>query len=173
MGIDILLNTCHLSNEFEDSTNPFTGESIKVPLGETITQDERKALMEFISSYGEGPDEIGFCRFDLGEHGTVVFQLYGIEDDDYDFRSGSFTLNSLSHELSATIFEMIDIGGFIAIAATSTQLVFTTRSEYAQEAQSRWSQVQIVKDSDALHAALRGPFETWQTYRDQAVEELD
>lgn len=173
MGLEIILNTCHLSSQFEDSTNPFTGETIQVPVGESISPEERDALMEYISANGQGPDEMGFCHFDLGEQGAVELHLNGIDDEELDLQSGSFTLRSTGPEISALLFNIIDIGGFIALVVTSPSLMLTTRNEYAQEVQSRWPDVLVVKDAVALHAALRGPFETWQTYRDQVLEELD
>jgi len=59
MSFDIFYQTSRLSEQTVEAINPFTGKVMQKPVGETVTPDEREALLKLLSTRGANAEEMG------------------------------------------------------------------------------------------------------------------
>jgi hypothetical protein len=166
MSFDIFFQTCNLSNETEEAISPFTGETMQMPVGECVTDDERNSLRKLLASAGaSSPDEHG-CYFSDGSRAEVFFG--GLEDDP-EFSGGMIALRGLSIELTRFMYSLADSGNLLILPAMEGNYAIVTSTANANRIASRWPDATVVNSPEELHMILSTGFDGWKQYRDQVI----
>ena len=169
MSFDIFFQTCHLSDKTEEAVNPFTGEVMRKPVGECITDEERAALKEILSSAGAPtPDEHG-CYVPRFADGSAAEVYFGGLEDDPEFSGGMIALRRSSIELTRFMYSLADSGKFVILPAMEGDFVIVTSTANADRVASRWPNAKIINSPDELHVILTKGFDGWKQYRDHVV----
>lgn len=172
MSHDICMHTSNLSDHFEEMANPFTGEVTKQPVGESITEDERQALLALLErSKADGPDEIGGYIVRVADNEEIELSLFGI-DEPGGFRSGYVALRSLSKSIAGLLYEMA-IDANLVIQLGSDGGYVCLERKIADRVAHRWSEVQVIGSAEELYQLLVPGFEAWVEFKDRAVGSFD
>jgi hypothetical protein len=100
------LNTCNLGTDFRLATNPFTGESIRMPLDIGLTDMERSNVRELLSRRNAtSPDPDGYRRIKFPKGGTVSIAI-GTLDDPHPCRAFAVEFEEFTPEVAAFVFDL-------------------------------------------------------------------
>ena len=134
MAFDILFHTCHLSEKTKDAVNPFTGECMKVPDGETATEAERAAVVGLLAEADSFEIDAGVYGVEVSEESGAELCFFGLEDAP-KFAGGFVTICGLTLELCRFLHTLATAGSFaihledgrVAVTADASALAIATR----------------------------------------------
>lgn len=168
MSFDIFYQTSRLSEQIEETTNPFTGEVMQKPIGETVTPDEREALLKLLSTRGANADEMGGYLVDFADGAGVELQFGGLADE-AEFSGGMASLRGLTSELSSFLYELADTGNLVMLPAMEESRPLVTSDETAARVTSRWPDTLVMASAEELAAFLGQGVAGWAAYRDRVM----
>lgn len=171
MSHDVFVYTSNLSDQFDEVENPFTGEITRQPIGESVTGEERVAILSVIEMVKEnGPDEIGAYGVKLSDGSFIELFFDGLEKDG-GFQLGMLALRGMSEEVAEFIFKLAEAGHLIIqIAPESGHIALS--DEIAERVRGRWPDVAVVKSANELFTLIQSPFDEWAKFRDRVQKDI-
>tara|TARA_R110000744_G_scaffold278925_1_gene391119 strand:- start:133 stop:639 length:507 start_codon:yes stop_codon:yes gene_type:complete len=163
--------TSNLSGRFEEIQNPFTGELSNQPVGESVTDEERLAILGVIEPVKEfGPDEIGSYGVKFPDGSSLELFFDDLETSGA-FRTGMLALRQYSIEITEFIYQLAKVGNLvIQIGPESNGVVMS--DVVAQRVGGRWESITVVGSPANLHILIESSFNDWAAYRDRVRDEL-
>lgn len=169
MSFDVFFHTCNLSDQTKQAVNPFTGETIQNPVGESVTSEERRALKQVLASAGGStPGEHGCYVPILADDSSAEVYFDGLADAP-EFSGGMVALRGTSIELATFLYALADAGNLAMLPAMDGDITLVTSTANAKRVASRWPDAIVVESPDDLHAILTQGFDGWKQYRDQVI----
>ena len=169
MSFDLILQTSHLSDKTEKATNPFTGEVYDKPVGETLTDEERRSVAAILTQCGGEEDEFGCRVLDIGDGSSIEAYFEGLLGEE-DFECGMLALRSISPPVAKLLFDIMHHGSLVLQAPIAEPMVLATSQEICSSVRARWPEVEPVADPHQLYKKLKPGFSEWASYRDRALE---
>jgi len=154
MSFEIAFQTCNLSDKTEEIVNPFTGETIEAPVGECVTEDERRAVSRLLATAGAPhADDFGCYTpgFSDGSSAEVFFD--GLSGNP-EFGGGTVALRGISEEICRFLYELAAAGNFAILPAMEGDFVLVTSAKNAERIASRWPEATVIDSPDDLHRIL-------------------
>ena len=168
MSFDIFYQTSRLSEQTVEAINPFTGKVMQKPVGETVTPDEREALLKLLSARGANADEMGCYLVDYSDGAGLELQFDGLADET-EFSGGMAALRGLTAELTRFLYDLADTGNLVMLPAMEESRPLVTSSETAERVTSRWPDVLVMSSAEELGTFLGQGVAGWKAYRDRAL----
>jgi hypothetical protein len=170
MSFEILLETCHHGTEYQDGVNPFTREPIRIPIGDSVPPEQRKAIRQCLKSAGartpHGPE---IFIVDSPAAGAV-FQFEGL-DKDPEFTGGMVELRGLDDE-AAALLHTVALRGHLAIRPIMERSsVIVPDGALLHGVQARWPDAVVASTPKELVEVLRRGFEEWERHRANVTED--
>ena len=154
MSFDVFFQTCNLSEESEEVVNPFTGETMQNPVGETASDSEREAIARLLADCGAATsDEHGCYVVELSDGSSVELFFSGLSEDP-EFSGGTAALRGLTPVLSAFLYDLASRGNLAMLPATEDGATIVVSDDAAKSVASRWPDAIVIENTDALHALL-------------------
>ena len=172
MSFDVFFQTCNISDETESVVDPFSGQTIEKPVGESVTDEERAALKEILASAGAPiPDEFG-CYLPQLSDGSSAEVFFSELEEGEEFDGGMIALRGLSLELARFMYSLASAGNLAMLPAMEEAVPIVTSTDNAQRVASRWPEAVVVKTPEELHMLLTKGFDAWKQFRDRVVGDL-
>jgi hypothetical protein len=171
MSFDIFFQTSRLSDQTEEAVNPFTGEVMQKPVGESLLSADRDALRELLSSHGATlPLDSNCYQFDFSDGSG--FELFMDHlDSDADVSGGMAALRGLTTEILNVLYALAEAGNMVMLPAMEETRPLVTSREVADRVASRWPDVLVLASAEELGAFLQQGFAGWEAYRDRVTGE--
>jgi|GEM_PF-5544495 len=172
MSYDIFVYTSNLSDRVEDVKNPFTGEVTSQPVGESVTDEERLAILGIIDPVKEfGPDEIGAYGVKLSDGSSIELFFDGL-DEVGKFCFGMLALDQFAIEIAEFVFQLAEAGHLVIQVGPEGGYVALS-DEIADRVGGRWEDVIVIKSAEELFELIQSPFEEWAGFRDRVEDSFD
>jgi hypothetical protein len=171
MSFDIFFKTCNLGTQRESRKNPFTGETVSVPVDEGLTDAQKSAFRHLLHTLNaSGPDRFGCYVLDFADGGYAEVSAQGLDGPD-KCDGCMAAVSSLSPQLVQFLFDLGRGGNMILIPAMENPPFVVTSEEQKRCVESRWPEAKVVSSPQALLSLLTKGFTAWQAYWDQVSGE--
>ena len=168
MSFDIFYQTSRLSEQTVEAINPFTGKVMQKPVGETVTPDEREALIQLLSTRGANAEEMGGYLVDFADGAGLELQFDGLADE-AEFSGGMASLRGLTPELASLLYDLADTGNLVMLPAMEESRPLVTSDETAARVASRWPDALVISSPEELEAFLGQGLAGWEACRDRVM----
>ncbi len=141
------LYSLNLSENTREQTNPFTGESIDVPLDYGLSVEEKRELRDYFRSLGGNTvDENGFRHIRLAENDNIRFRDYGLLEDEKALSAIAFEYENINYAVAEILFYVIS--KFNVVIRSGPDSIAHAKEIFPKLAEKRWENIEKMESPE-------------------------
>jgi hypothetical protein len=150
VGFTLHLHTCSLGTKVRTCRNPFTEQSIAVPIDCGQTKTERQTVGALLEEVGAGePDSDSYRRVELPD-GSIVSVAVGTLADDAACVAFAVECSALTAEVASFLHALASRGNLSIGSSIDPEVVVLPCPRLREQVSGRWPKASIVESPSEL-----------------------